>query len=121
MALHWPTFFTRLGSAIIFCIVMMAGLLLHRWGFVALVALIQALCLRDYFRLIQKIYPDAKWPKALPAIVQAIALIILLLLQVYYEMRVAPVLLCLWPYPCCCSRKNLQRMPGCKRWAVCCM
>ena len=97
MALHWPTFFTRLGSAIIFCIVMMAGLLLHRWGFVALVALIQALCLRDYFRLIQKIYPDAKWPKALPAIVQAIALIILLLLQVYYEMRVAPVLLCLWP------------------------
>src|ERR1043165_2621369 len=97
MALHWPTFFTRLGSAIVFCIVMMAGLLLHRWGFLALVALIQALCLRDYFRLIQKIYPGVKWPKFLPAIVQVLSFIILLLLQVYYEMSTLPLMLALWP------------------------
>lgn len=97
MALHWPTFFTRLGSAIVFCIVMMAGLLLHRWGFLALVALIQALCLRDYFRLIQKVYPGAKWPKSLPAIVQIMSLVILLLLQVYFEMSAVPVMLCFWP------------------------
>lgn len=97
MALHWPTFFTRLTSAIVFCIVMMAGLLMHRWGFAALVALIQALCLRDYFRLIRKIYPEAKWPKGLPAIVQVISLVILVLLQVYYELSVAPVMLRFWP------------------------
>lgn len=97
MALHWPTFFTRLGSAIVFCIIMMAGLLLHRWGFFALVAVIQALCLRDYSRLIQKVYPEAKWNSTLPVVVQVISLIILLLLQVYFEMSAAPVILCLWP------------------------
>jgi phosphatidate cytidylyltransferase len=97
MALHWPTFFTRLGSAIVFCIVMMAGLLLHRWGFLALVALIQALCLRDYFRLIQKIYPEAKWTKGLPVAVQVIALVILVLLQMYHETSAAPVMLSFWP------------------------
>ncbi len=57
MALHWPTFFTRLGSAIIFAIVMMAGLLWNEWGFAVLMALIQALCIRDYFGLMDKIYP----------------------------------------------------------------
>jgi len=57
MALHWPTFFTRLGSAIVFAIIMMAGLLWNEWGFGALMVLIQALCIRDYFGLMDKIYP----------------------------------------------------------------
>jgi phosphatidate cytidylyltransferase len=76
---------------------MMAGLLLHRWGFFALVAVIQALCLRDYSRLIQKVYPEAKWNSTLRVVVQVISFIILLLLQVYFEMSAAPVILCLWP------------------------
>lgn len=56
MALHWPTFFTRLGSAIVFAAVMISGLLWNEWGFAALAALIQFLCLRDYFRLMKKIH-----------------------------------------------------------------
>ncbi len=55
MALNWPTFFKRLGSAIIFSAIMMAGLLINEWTFLALTALIMILCLRDYFRLVRKI------------------------------------------------------------------
>jgi phosphatidate cytidylyltransferase len=55
MALHWPTFFTRLGSAIVFSAVMMVGLLWNEWAFSALVAAIMVLCLRDYFRLLNLI------------------------------------------------------------------
>ncbi|OSZ82205.1 hypothetical protein CAP35_02745 [Chitinophagaceae bacterium IBVUCB1] len=62
MAMNWPTFFTRLGSAVVFCAVMMAGLLCNEWSFLALVALIQVLCMREYFRLMKKIYPKYYWP-----------------------------------------------------------
>lgn len=55
MALHWPTFFSRLGSAIVFAFIMMAGLLWNEWSFYALVTLILFLCLRDYFRLMPRI------------------------------------------------------------------
>ncbi len=62
MALHWPTFFTRLGSAIVFSIIMMVGLLWNEWAFVALASLIQVLCMREYFRIMKKIYPQYYWP-----------------------------------------------------------
>ena len=62
MALHWPTFFTRLGSAIVFCIIMMLGLLWSEWAFLGLVLLILVLCLRDYFRQVKKNYPGAYRP-----------------------------------------------------------
>ena len=79
MALHWPTFFTRLGSAIVFSIIMMAGLLWNEYAFIALVALIQVLCLREYFNLIKKISPDTYWPNWLPVLVQVVSLLWLLL------------------------------------------
>lgn len=79
MALHWPTFFTRLGSAIVFSAIMMAGLLWNIYAFIALIALVQVLCLREYFPLMQKIYPDVYWPKWLPVVVQVICLAWLLL------------------------------------------
>lgn len=55
MPLHWPTFFTRLGSAIVFAAIMMTGLLWNEWAFLVLVLLIQTLCLREYFRLMEQI------------------------------------------------------------------
>ncbi len=70
MAMNWPTFFTRLGSAVVFCIVMLAGLLWNEYSFIALVALIQFLCLKEYFSLIKKIYPSIHFSIALQAIVQ---------------------------------------------------
>lgn len=74
MALHWPTFFTRLGSAIVFSAIMMAGLLWNEYAFIVLVALIQVLCLREYFPLMKKIYPDVYWPSWLPPLVQVVSL-----------------------------------------------
>jgi phosphatidate cytidylyltransferase len=55
MALHWPTFFTRLGSAIVFALIMMAGLLWTPWAFLVLITLICLLCLREFFRITSRI------------------------------------------------------------------
>jgi phosphatidate cytidylyltransferase len=52
MALHWPTFFTRLGSAIVFAAIMMGGLLWNSWALLVLVSAITILCLREFFRII---------------------------------------------------------------------
>lgn len=89
MALHWPTFFTRLGSAIVFSLIMMAGLLWNEYAFMALAGLIQTLCLRDYFRLMKKVTPEVNWPNWLPGFVNIISLA----LMVSLLMRGAPV----WP------------------------
>lgn len=75
MALHWPTFFTRLGSAIVFSIIMMAGLLWNEYAFIVLVSLVQVLCLREYFPLIKKISPETYWPSWLPAFIQVACLL----------------------------------------------
>lgn len=52
MALHWPTFFTRLGSAVVFAAIMMGGLLWNSWAFLVLVSVITVLCLREALRII---------------------------------------------------------------------
>ena len=78
MALHRPTFFTRHGSAIVFCIIMMLGLLWSEWAFLGLVLLILVLCLRDYFRLVKKIYPGAYRPKWMQVTTQLFSIGLLL-------------------------------------------
>lgn len=60
MALHLPTFFTRLGSAIVFSLIMMAGLLWHNGAFVLLTGLIMILCMREYFIILKKIFVPEK-------------------------------------------------------------
>src|SRR5947207_3141578 len=77
MALHWPTFFTRLGSAIVFAVVMMAGLLWNHWAFLVLVTLITILCHREFFRITKAIYPDAPQPGWLPVSVVIYSLLLL--------------------------------------------
>jgi phosphatidate cytidylyltransferase len=62
MAMNWPTFFTRLGSAIVFCAVMLMGLLWNELSFLVLVSLIDVLCLREFYKLMKKIYPQYHWP-----------------------------------------------------------
>ncbi len=68
--MNWNTFFTRTGTAIIFAIVMLAGLLGNAWLFFSLMLLVQFLCLREYFQLLQKIYVDSHFSLALQIIVQ---------------------------------------------------
>lgn len=71
MALHWPTFFTRLGSAVVFCAIMLVGLLSgNYWVFLTLLTVIQVLCIREYTGLMKKIYPQYQWPAWLHAVMQ---------------------------------------------------
>jgi phosphatidate cytidylyltransferase len=83
MALNWPTFFTRLGSAIVFCVIMMTGLLWNAWSFLVLVMLIQALALREYFRLMPQIFPDTPRPRWLQPVVQVCSLLLLYLIAAH--------------------------------------
>jgi len=95
MALNLPTFFKRLGSAIIFSIIMMVGLLWNHWAFIVLASLIQVLCLRDFIRVIKKIDAAAHWPSWLPVVLQVVALVWLWVSFVQYSFQTLwPALLC---------------------------
>ncbi len=84
MALNMPTFYKRTGSAIVFAAIMLTGLLWdNTWVFIALVCLINALCLREYFHLVLKMYPDTNWPLWLKGAFQVITLFIILLFSAH--------------------------------------
>lgn len=56
MAFNWQTFRTRSLTAIIFLLIMLAGLFWNRWTFLALFTVIHFGCWVEYFRLLSKIY-----------------------------------------------------------------
>ncbi len=55
MAIHWPTFITRAITAIVFVIVMAAGLFWSRWSYFILFSFIHFGCWIEYQRIISKI------------------------------------------------------------------
>ena len=57
MALNVAVFKTRTISAIVFGIIMMAGLMLNEWSFFILFTIIQFGCLNEYIKLMGLIYP----------------------------------------------------------------
>jgi phosphatidate cytidylyltransferase len=79
MALNLPVFYQRTGSAIVFAAIMLTGLLWNQWAFLALILLIQALCLRDYFRVMQHIDKETYWPKWVPVAIQLVAALLVVL------------------------------------------
>ena len=56
MAFHWQTFKTRALTAIVFVVVMLAGLLWNQWSFLVLFSIIHFGCWWEYFRLMEKIH-----------------------------------------------------------------
>ena len=58
MALNVAVFKTRTISAIVFAIIMMAGLMLNEWSFFILFTIIQLGCLNEYIKLMGLIYPE---------------------------------------------------------------
>lgn len=58
MAFNFSVFKTRALSAIVFVIVMVAGLLWNHWSFLALFTIIQAGCLFEYEKLMCLIFPN---------------------------------------------------------------
>ena len=73
MALNLPVFYQRTGSAIIFAAIMLAGMLTNTYAFFALICVINALCLRDFFRLMKQIDKYSFWPESLPVALHIIA------------------------------------------------
>lgn len=98
MALNWPTFFKRLGSAIVFAAIMMTGLLWKDWMFTVLAAVIMTLCLREFFRLGNAITGTTASP-LLETITQLGALLFLILFSVFSIPGLQDMLLTrdLWP------------------------
>lgn len=58
MAFNWQTFKTRFLTAIVFVVVMLAGLLWNRWSFFLLFSLVHFGCWVEYQQLIRRINPD---------------------------------------------------------------
>jgi phosphatidate cytidylyltransferase len=56
MAFNWQTFRTRALTAILFVIVMLAGLLWNEWSFLILFSIIHFGCWWEYFKIIEKIH-----------------------------------------------------------------
>jgi len=56
MAFNWQTFRTRALTAIIFVVVMLAGLLWNQWSFLMLFSVIHFGCWWEYLRLMEKIH-----------------------------------------------------------------
>lgn len=72
--MNWSVFFTRLGSAIIFSAIMMAGLLggLYHfpWSIWILAYLIQFLCIKEFFKMVALIFPQSSFPKYMESLAQ---------------------------------------------------
>lgn len=74
--MNWPVFFKRLGSAIIFCAFMLAGLLYpDPIGIFILALMIQFLCLREFLKLCEQIFPEGYFPKWIYPATQAAGLV----------------------------------------------
>jgi phosphatidate cytidylyltransferase len=58
MALNVSVFKTRTISAIVFAIIMIAGLVINQWSFFILFTIIQLGCLNEYIKLMGLIYPE---------------------------------------------------------------
>lgn len=77
--MNWPVFFKRLGSAIVFAAIMMAGLLIaDPFAIIILALLIQFLCLREYFNIITHIFPNVQFSSLLRASVQILGVLVVL-------------------------------------------
>ncbi len=69
MALDPKTFRTRTLSAIVFAIIMSAGLFLNGWSFLLLVLVIHFGCWIEFFQLLKRISPGKVFPSAIAGLV----------------------------------------------------
>lgn len=95
--MNWNTFFTRTGTAIVFAIIMLAGLLGQPIMFFALFAIVQFLAIKEYFFLLHKINPEQKYSSILQSLVHVFGILALLFSTSLLgnEQTYLPTLLCL--------------------------
>lgn len=77
--MNWPVFFKRLGSAVVFAAIMMAGLLISDpYAIITLALLIQFLCIREYLNVMEHIFPDIHFTPLSRGCLQVLALVVVL-------------------------------------------
>lgn len=95
MSFNRTVFFQRTASAAVFAVIMLVGLMWNSWSVMVLAGLIQFLCMREYFTLVQKMDPEAYWSPELKWIVQVGGLVWLFLSSVYFSYQSPwPAMLC---------------------------
>lgn len=76
--MNWPVFFTRLGSAAVFAVIMMLGLLYpNPFAVFSLAILIQFFCIKEFLLLLAKIYPDNYFPQWLTWVTQVAGVLVI--------------------------------------------
>ena len=68
--MNWPVFFKRLGSAVIFCAVILVALTTTFEVLLAVTMLIQFLCIKESWQLFKNIFPDTVFPNFLYVLTQ---------------------------------------------------
>ncbi|OJV50427.1 MAG: hypothetical protein BGO31_13755 [Bacteroidetes bacterium 43-16] len=85
--MNWSVFFTRLGSAIIFSAIMMAGLLgsLYNfpWSIWILAYLVQFLCIREFFKIAALIFPESHFPKYMESMTQLAGVLVVAAITIW--------------------------------------
>jgi phosphatidate cytidylyltransferase len=77
MPLNLPTLYKRTGSAIVYAAIMLTAILWKVWLFALLICVINFLCLKEYFKLLQRIDKVTYWPKWMPVAFHVISLAII--------------------------------------------
>jgi phosphatidate cytidylyltransferase len=92
--MNWPVFFKRLGSAIVFAAIMMAGLLVpDPYAIFLLALLIQFLCLKEFMKLMPLIFRDALFTKPLHILIQLAGIVVVAAVSIVQIQLVALALL----------------------------
>jgi phosphatidate cytidylyltransferase len=96
MSFELPVFYKRAVSGLIYVVFMLTGLLSRDiWGFVALIGIIQLLCLKEYFFLAERFDDTYFYPHWLPIVVQITGALWLLAASVMVNFQFLwPALLC---------------------------
>lgn len=89
MPLNLPVFYVRTASAVVFAAIMLTGLLWIPQAFFILIAVIQAICLFEYVRLMRAMSPDSYQPAWLLVLLEGIGLLTLWYLWYVYSNPVA--------------------------------
>lgn len=92
--MNWPVFFKRLGSAIVFAVMMLAGLLIpDPYAIFTLALLIQFLCLRELMKLMTLVFPEALFSGTLRVLVHLAGIIVIAAVSIVQTGLVALALL----------------------------
>lgn len=91
MAMNWKVFYTRTMSAIVFAIIMLAGLLLeHPAAILVLAILVQFLAIKEFFALSKRIFPKESFSVVHTAIalISSLLLIALMVLREHWYLYI---------------------------------